>query len=321
MVAIVCAVGALAAVYLALGIRARVATVLLAWVGAGVAASGLERVHGLAIALAVLFFAALPSAPFGSWPARGRLDPDGGWRFPPGLRVLAWLALAAGALDLGLARLADAGARPDGAAARALVQAALAVELALAPLALVARARPWIWSASLAVHAALLATLEPDAAIAGLLLLHVLTFEPGRIRPRRGAAPARVYYDGTCGLCHRGVRLLLAEDPDGTAFRFAPLTGPSFEREVSAAERAGLPDSLVLRGEDGALLARSDAVGRMLQRLGGLWRVLGTTLLAVPRPLRDALYDRVAAVRRRLFAAPEAACPLVPPHLAGRFDP
>ncbi len=134
-------------------------------------------------------------------------------------------------------------------------------------------------------------------------------------------APELLFYDGGCGLCHRTVRFVMATDRQGRAFRFAPLGGETFEREVPREQAAGLPDSVVIRRADGTLLTRSDAVVYMLRRLGGPWRAPAALLGAVPRTWRDGLYDWVARNRLRLFAAPEEACPLVPPHLRVRFEP
>lgn len=130
-----------------------------------------------------------------------------------------------------------------------------------------------------------------------------------------------LFYDGGCGLCHHAVRFLLWADREGTAFRFAPLGGETFLRAISTDARVGLPDSLLLRMEDGRLLARSDAVRESLRALGGFWRALGVLLGAVPRPVRDAAYDTVARVRHRLFAPPPAACPRLPTSLRARFLP
>ena len=131
--------------------------------------------------------------------------------------------------------------------------------------------------------------------------------------------PEVLFYDGGCGLCHRAVRFVLWADPEGRAFRFAPLGGATFEAEVPAAERAQLPDSLVLRTAEGALLTRSAGVLHLLRRLGGVWRGLALLFGLVPRPLRDAAYDFVARIRLRLFARPDDACPVVPPPLRARF--
>jgi predicted DCC family thiol-disulfide oxidoreductase YuxK len=117
------------------------------------------------------------------------------------------------------------------------------------------------------------------------------------------------------------VRWLLAEDVGGTRFRFAPLQGATFEARVDASVRSSLPDSVVVRTADGRLFMRSSAIAYSLTRLGGLWRVAGALMFAVPQPLRDFVYDRIARVRRTVFAAPKELCPLLPPHLAARFEP
>ena len=134
-------------------------------------------------------------------------------------------------------------------------------------------------------------------------------------------ASETLYYDGDCGLCHRSVRFLAALDREGEAFRFAPLGGETFRRNVPAEVAAELPDSLVLQRADGTLLLRTDATVHALRRIGGVWSALGTLLSWVPKGLRNAVYDAIARRRKALFAAPEAACPVGPPALRARFDP
>ena len=94
----------------------------------------------------------------------------------------------------------------------------------------------------------------------------------------------------------------------------------TFEREVPAGEREGLPDSIVVLTADRELLVQSSAVLHILRRIGGLWRVLGTLGVLVPRPLRDLAYALFARIRRRLAPTPEGTCPLMPPEMRGRFD-
>ncbi|HEX6885583.1 MAG TPA: DCC1-like thiol-disulfide oxidoreductase family protein [Planctomycetota bacterium] len=130
-----------------------------------------------------------------------------------------------------------------------------------------------------------------------------------------------LFYDGDCGLCHRWVLFALRREGGRELFRYAPLQGPTFARLVPEEERRRLPDSIVVRTAQGALLVRSAAALHVLARLGGGWAALARVARLVPRALRDFVYDRVAAVRKRLFARPEGACPLVPPELARRFDP
>lgn len=131
--------------------------------------------------------------------------------------------------------------------------------------------------------------------------------------------PELLFYDGGCGLCHRAVRFVLWADPEGRAFRFAPLGGETFQALVPAAERERLPDSLVVRTAGGALLTRSTGALHAMRRLGGVWRAMAVLLAIVPRPIRDLVYDFIARVRLRLFAKPTDACPFVPPPLRSRF--
>jgi predicted DCC family thiol-disulfide oxidoreductase YuxK len=291
----------------------------------------------------LLAHACLPPAPYGSWAARGRPDPGGGWELPQPILRVAWIVMALGYSYSGytklispswvdgtaLARVLDNPLARPGPLREALLTlpasllhlgtwAALGLELAFAPLALSRRLRPWLWTAMAAMHLSLLVLIDFAELSLGMLLLHLFTFDPTWVRPRLGPG-GTVFYDGHCGLCHRAVRFLLAEDTAGT-FRFAPLDGDAFRAAVPEAQRTTLPDSLVVRTADGTLLMRSAAVRHLLLHLGGLWRVLGTVSRAIPAFLLDRLYDGIARVRRRLFAAPEAACPLMPPQYRKRFD-
>jgi len=132
--------------------------------------------------------------------------------------------------------------------------------------------------------------------------------------------PELLFYDGGCGFCHRSVRFVAANDREGV-FRFAPLGGETYLATIPAELRPSLPDSIVVRRSDGALLVRSDGTIRILERLGGGWRLLAALLRLVPRPLRDAGYDYVARHRLSWFGREADACPLVPAHLRGRFAP
>jgi predicted DCC family thiol-disulfide oxidoreductase YuxK len=129
-----------------------------------------------------------------------------------------------------------------------------------------------------------------------------------------------IFYDGTCGLCHRTVRFAIARDPDGRHFRFAALGSEAFRRLVPEGRRADLPDSLVVLTADGALLSRSGAVIHILDRIGGPWRLPGRLLALVPQGIRDLGYDGIARVRHRLFGRPTDACPVTPPELRARFE-
>ena len=129
-----------------------------------------------------------------------------------------------------------------------------------------------------------------------------------------------LFYDGHCALCHGAVRFVLNHDRSVSATRFAPLQGELFKELVPEAQRASMPDSLVVLTADGALLTRSEAVLHILRRTGGLWRVIAGVGRIVPAPLRDAAYDGVAKIRYRVFGKRDDACPVIPASSRSRFD-
>jgi predicted DCC family thiol-disulfide oxidoreductase YuxK len=262
----------------------------------------------IVIGLLLLYHALLPSAPYGAWAARDRPDPAGSWRLPAPLHAVAGGLFLLFYASSGVVKLVAGHPWP-----------ALA-ELAFPPLALVRPWRPWLWTLMLALEGALCAASGDWAPLPAVVFVGLFAFDPAWVKPTPPAARERLYYDGTCGLCHRAVRFLLAEDPSGRAFRFAPLDSETF-RGLGGHLPRPLPDSLILETADGAFLMRSAAVLRALARLGGLWRLLAAAGGLIPTPLRDAAYDAVARVRYRLFARPAEACPVTPPHLRARFDP
>jgi predicted DCC family thiol-disulfide oxidoreductase YuxK len=132
-----------------------------------------------------------------------------------------------------------------------------------------------------------------------------------------------VLYDGVCGLCSRLVAFLLPRDR-ARRLRFAPLQGPfaaAALRRHGVTPPEGDPDSIVLVEEAGTpaerLVFRSSAALRILGALPGVWPAL-RLLLAVPRPLRDWVYDRVAKRRYRLFGKLDA-CAVPSPETRSRF--
>jgi predicted DCC family thiol-disulfide oxidoreductase YuxK len=150
--------------------------------------------------------------------------------------------------------------------------------------------------------------------------------EDPTVAPAEAASPvvARptdlLFYDGTCGLCHRWVVFVLQHDR-GDAFRFAAIGGTAWSEAIQPRLRGGLPDSLVLRTADRRTLVRSEAVLHIGERLGGGWRVVARLAGLLPRGLLDLGYDGIARVRKRLFRPPAGSCPMVPAAQRERFLP
>jgi predicted DCC family thiol-disulfide oxidoreductase YuxK len=285
----------------------------------------------------------VPTAPWGSVNALRRADPAGSWTMPQPIVVAAWIVLALAysysgytkllspswvsgdaigyVLQNPLARdyfLRDLFLALPAFALPALTWAIMIIELLFAPLSLVPRLRPVLWLAMAIVQLGFLFLLNFADLTTPMLLFHLLAFDPRWIAGRRGYSPETVYYDGHCGLCHRVVRFILAEDREAR-FRFAPLQGAAFAQALPEARRRSLPDSFVLMDGRGQLHLKSDAVIYILRALGGLWSILGMALQLVPRTVRDLGYDTAGRIRHRLFHRPADLCPLMPTTLRARF--
>ena len=331
------ALGLPGAIALAFGWRDRaVATALLVLVG-GLAAS----IDGAPLVLPasdVLFTASLlllhlfvPITPFGSWDARGRIDPRGDWFRPAWIGHVAWAWLSLIHLERALGAF---GIVPTGPAAESLaIPAFLFAGIQLSALAalVVPRLRPPVWIALTLAHVAWTAAVGATPGDGVLLLVHAFAANPawwpGRtVQGATGKESAHLFYDGDCGFCHRSVRFVLSEEANTPAplrLRFAPLASETFDRRIAARDDVdvgALPDSIVVLLEDGRLLTRTAALLELASRLGGLWR--GVALLAspIPEPIRDGAYDAFARIRKRLFEQPTDACPILPPDLRARFD-
>ena len=130
-----------------------------------------------------------------------------------------------------------------------------------------------------------------------------------------------IFYDGHCALCQCAVKFVLKHDRSGTAFRFAPLQGETFQARVPVDRCGCLPDSMAVETHNVSLLTRSDACIHVLRRLGGRWRIIAALAAVIPRPPRDGLYALLARIRYRVFGRRDDLCPIVPAELRGRFDP
>ena len=108
-----------------------------------------------------------------------------------------------------------------------------------------------------------------------------------------------VLFDGICNLCNGSVRFVIERDPH-KHFQFAPLQSDSATTLIGGtANPLAMPDSIVLV-DDGRLYVRSTAALRIARRLRFPWPLLWV-FMAVPRPLRDWVYDVIARHRYGWF--------------------
>jgi predicted DCC family thiol-disulfide oxidoreductase YuxK len=124
-----------------------------------------------------------------------------------------------------------------------------------------------------------------------------------------------ILFDGTCAFCERSVRFIATRD-DGY-FKFGAsqnAEGQALLARFGTTREAAR--SLILI-EDDRLYLRSDAVLRVAGRMRAPWKY-ARVFMIVPRPLRDAVYRLVAAVRHRI-AGQSNACDVPPPEIRSRL--
>lgn len=110
-----------------------------------------------------------------------------------------------------------------------------------------------------------------------------------------------LFFDGVCHLCNSFVDSIITQDKNHV-FQFAPLQGTTAELLLNAQDRNTLES--VIYYEAGEVFRRSDAVLKILTKLGGPYLLLkGAWLL--PRFLRDGAYNFVARRRYRWFGERE----------------
>lgn len=124
-----------------------------------------------------------------------------------------------------------------------------------------------------------------------------------------------ILFDGTCAFCERSVRFIATRD--GGYFRFGASQAP--EAGALLAQHGVNRESVrsIILIEDGDVSLRSTAVLKIAKRLTAPWRWAGV-FLWVPRPVRDAVYRIVAAIRHRI-AGESNACKIPPPEIRQRL--
>jgi predicted DCC family thiol-disulfide oxidoreductase YuxK len=125
-----------------------------------------------------------------------------------------------------------------------------------------------------------------------------------------------VLFDGTCAFCERSVRFIATRDPAGY-FRFGASQTPAAATLLAKYGTTREAARSLILIEDGQVFLRSTAALRIAHRMTMPWRLAGV-LLAVPVPIRDAVYRVVAAVRYRL-AGTSNACEIPPQEIRDRL--
>lgn len=125
-----------------------------------------------------------------------------------------------------------------------------------------------------------------------------------------------ILFDGTCVFCRGSVSFIARRDAAGY-FRFGASQTPAGQQLLQDHGIDRSTSRSIVLIERGRAYLRSTATLRIVQRLPFPWSVLGV-LLIVPRPIRDVVYNMVAAVRHR-FAGQTESCDVPPPAIRDRL--
>lgn len=291
----------------------------------------------------LLCIAFIPKAPYGSVEAKGLSDVGRHWIMPKDVILAGWLVLAltysysgytkllspswiAGdninfVLNNPLARdyfLRDFLLSLPPILLNLLTWAVLFIELLFAPLSIIPKLRPILWSLMALIQLGFALCLNFLDLTAAMIIFHLFTFNPAWIKPKLGVGKMMLYYDGECGFCHAVIRFLVAEDKKDI-ISFSSLQGEHIRTKFSQNEINSFPDSIVLVTENGGIYLKSMAIIMMLVGMGGFWRSIGNLLQLIPKPLRDIVYTAIGKIRKKIFARPDSLCPLLSPELRQKF--
>lgn len=108
-----------------------------------------------------------------------------------------------------------------------------------------------------------------------------------------------IIFDGVCGFCNKSIDILMKLDTK-KSFRYTPLQG-EFVKTLGIEPDI---DSIIFY-EDGKLSYKSTAILKILNALGGLWKVSNIFYL-IPTFIRDFIYDLIAKYRYKIFGKMES---------------
>ena len=129
----------------------------------------------------------------------------------------------------------------------------------------------------------------------------------------------RVFYDGSCGLCHRFVHFTLVRMK--TPFIFSPIQGKTFSELIKAKKIETVPDSIAVYDEkQDQIYFKTEAILYVLRCLGKGWKCLAGLVHCMPLCVTNAVYDFIARIRSTFFQRPDTVCPILPEQLRKFFQ-
>ncbi len=163
------------------------------------------------------------------------------------------------------------------------------------PLVLIRQTRLFIWLTLTGMFIFVLLAFDLVQVALAILLFHAFLIDSTWFTARDGKRRL-VLYDDSCGLCSRFVSFIAGEDVQHR-YQFAGFSTQTAEKMLSAEERSRMEEMVFVEGEKE--YRGFDAGIRMLESLGGIWRVAGLGRL-IPHRVRKVGYKLLARNRHRL---------------------
>lgn len=123
-----------------------------------------------------------------------------------------------------------------------------------------------------------------------------------------------IFFDGVCGLCNGFVDFVMAVDKD-QKFKFSPLQSEFAQKNLPHEMTANLDSVVFLK--NGKSFRKSQAVIKILEEIGGIWK-LAKFGKVLPESILNDTYDIVAQNRYKIFGKKET-CRLPTPAERARF--
>lgn len=125
-----------------------------------------------------------------------------------------------------------------------------------------------------------------------------------------------IFFDGVCNLCNSSVNFVIDHDSKAL-FRFASLQSDFAKVQLQKFELDSNHLGSIVLLLDGRVFTKSSAALHIAKRLDGIWSFL-YFFRVVPKPIRNMVYDWIAANRYIWFGKSDA-CRMPAPELKQRF--
>ncbi len=123
-----------------------------------------------------------------------------------------------------------------------------------------------------------------------------------------------IFFDGSCGLCHRSVQFILSRDKK-ELFHFSPLDSQYSSKALVNVDSSA--DTFYLKSDE-IIYQKAEAWIKTLFLLGGTWKLIAIALKQIPTATLDIVYDFIAKYRKQIFGT-KTNCDLLSKDQKNRF--